>query len=428
MTKIETEKDEYMIDEPLNIRVYTPEPGQQVTIRMELTDDETRTFHSQADFISDESSEIDLNTAVPMSGGYQHADGSGLLWSMTGKKGGQDDYFVKKSDEDLEVDIYVMTEDEILATAVVTLKFKDDSTGMFEIEEPDIKGRLYAPAEDGNYPSVMILGGSDGGNEAHAASFLAGKGYLVLALSYFNDEGLGEHLEKVDMEYFKKASDYLAGHAKSNGKVNLIGYSKGGELALLLGRTFNSYQSIVAGAASNYLTSGMKGGIFAPVPGWMMDGEPLPYLKMKFPVSFMISTITNYIRKRPMYFLDIWKKSLSRKNSSEYKIEVAEIEAPLLIVSGGKDKLWPSAAFSEEIKKERDNEGDIYLTYENAGHFIAFPYSFHQLPSIVHMNLDGMVIDFGGTKQDNAEAAKTALTEILTFLKKNNSAGRDFSK
>ena len=66
----------------------------------------------------------------------------------------------------------------------------------------------------------------------------------------------------------------------------------------------------------------MKGGIFAPVPGWTLDGEALPYLKMKFPVSFMLSTIKNYIRKRPMYFLEIWKKSLSRKNISEYKINV----------------------------------------------------------------------------------------------------------
>ncbi|CAM4199361.1 acyl-CoA thioesterase/bile acid-CoA:amino acid N-acyltransferase family protein [Lacicoccus alkaliphilus] len=428
MAKIEIGKNDFMVDEPLNIRVYTSEPGQQITIRMEMTDDEGKTFLSQADFISDESSVIDLNTAVPMNGSYNQADGSGLLWSMTGKKGGQDDYFVKKSDEDLEAGIYVMTEDEILATAVLTLQFKNDLTEMIEIEDPDIKGRLYAPAEDGNYPSVMILGGSDGGNEAHAASFLAGKGYLVLALSYFNDDGLGEHLEKVDMEYFKKASDFLAGHAKSNGKVNLIGYSKGGELALLLGRTFNAYQSIVAGAASNYVTSGMKGGIFAPVPGWMLDGEPLPYLKMKFPVSFMISTITNYIRKRPMYFLDIWKRSLSRKKSSEYKIEVGEISAPLMMISGGEDKLWPSAVFSEEMMKERENEGDVFLTYENAGHFIAFPYSFHQLPSIVHMNLDGMVIDFGGTKQDNAEAAKNTLTEILSFLKKNNSGKSDFSK
>lgn len=420
MTEIKLSKNKLMIDEALNIKVFTSEPEEQVTIRMELVDDEHKTFHSYADFTSDESYEIDLNTAVPVDGTYQQADGAGLLWSMIGKKHNKDDYFVKKSDADLEATLYVITDDEIQATEVITLQFKDDSVEKIEIENAEIKGDLYAPREPGNYPSVMILSGSDGGNESHAASYLAGKGYLVLALSYFNDEGLNEHLEKVDLGYFKVASDYLSTHDKSNGTVNLIGYSKGAELALLLGRTFNCYQSIVAGAASNYITSGMKGGIFAPVPGWMLNGEALPYLKMKFPVSFMFSTIMNYIKKRPMYFLEIWKKSLSRKNAYECKIHVDEIDAPLFIVSGGDDKLWPSVDFSDEIQQERNNENDIYLSYRNAGHFISYPYSFYQLPANVHMDVDGMIIDFGGTKYENAHAAEESLTKILSFLESNN--------
>ena len=420
MTEIRLRKDRLMIDEPLNIKVYTSEPGQLVTIRMELEDEEQKTFHSYGDFTSDESYEIDLNTAVPENGTYHQADGAGLLWSMIGKKNNKDDYFVKKSDKDLEATLYVIKNDEIQATEAITIRFKDDSVEKIELEDSDIKGNLYAPAEPGNYPAVMLLSGSDGGNESHAASFLAGKGYLVLSLSYFNDEELNENLEKVDLAYFKRAADYLSDHHKSNGKVNLVGYSKGAELALLTGSTFNCFQSIVAGAASNYITCGMKGGIFAPVPGWTLDGEALPYLKMKFPVSFMFSTIKNYIRKRPMYFLEIWKKSLSRKNVSEYKISVDKIDAPLLIISGGDDKLWPSANFNEEIQKERNNENDVYLSYKKAGHFISFPYSFYQSPANVHMDLDGMIIDFGGTKYENAQAAEDSLAKILAFLDNNN--------
>lgn len=420
MTEIRLRKNKLMIDEPMNIKVYTSEPGQQVTIRMELDDDEQKTFHSYGDFTSDESYEIDLNTAVPVNGTYHQADGAGLLWSMIAKKRNKDDYFVKKSDKDLEATLYVTADDKIQATEVVTIQFKDDLVEEIELENLDIKGSLYAPIESGQYPAVMILSGSDGGNESHAASFLAGKGYLVLALSYFNDEGLNEHLEKIDLAYFKAAVDYLFTHEKSNGKINLAGYSKGAELALLLGSTFNCFQSILAGAPSNYVTSGMKGGIFAPVPGWSLDGEALPYLKMKFPVSFMFSTIKNYIRKRPMYFLEIWKKSLSRKNVSEYKINVDKIDAPLLIISGGDDKLWPSENFNNEIQTERNNENDCYLSYKKAGHFISFPYSFYQLPANVLMDLDGMIIDFGGTKQENAQAAEDSLTKILTFFEKNN--------
>lgn len=121
-----------------------------------------------------------------------------------------------------------------------------------------------------------------------------------------------------------------------------------------------------------------------------------------------------------MYFLEIWKKSLSRKNAYECKIHVDEIDAPLFIVSGGDDKLWPSVDFSDEIQQERNNENDIYLSYRNAGHFISYPYSFYQLPANVHMDVDGMIIDFGGTKYENAHAAEESLTKILSFLESNN--------
>lgn len=420
MAEIILDKNKLMVDEAININVLTSEPEQQVRISMELADEDGKMFRSCAEFISDKSGRIDLDTAKPLNGTYEHADGTGLFWSMVRKDTRQDDYFIKKTDEDMEATIYVTGDDEILAAEKVTLQFKGEGIEALEIEPPELKGNLYSPSEQGTYPSVMILGGSDGGNTAHAAAYLAGKGYLVLSLSYFNDEGLNEHLENVDLNYFKQAAGYLSNHEKSDGKVNLIGYSKGAELALLLGETFNSYQTIIAGAGSNYATSGMKGGIFAPVSGWTLDGEALPYLKMKFPVSFMFSTIRNYIKKRPFYFLDVWKKSLSGKKAADHKIDVSGIEAPLLIISGGEDKLWPSTSFSREIKKERDNKADRYLDYPGAGHFISFPYSFNQMPANVLMNVDGMIIDFGGTKRENAYAAEESLEEILRFLERNN--------
>src|SRR5699024_11443144 len=109
-------KDRLMSEEAWNIKVYTAEPGELVTIRMELEDEEQKTCHPYGDFTSDESYEIDLNIAVPENGTYHQADGAGLLWSMIGKKNNKDDYFVKKSDKDLEATLYVIKNDEIQAT------------------------------------------------------------------------------------------------------------------------------------------------------------------------------------------------------------------------------------------------------------------------------------------------------------------------
>lgn len=420
MAKIILNKDMLMIDEQLDIKVITPEPGQRVAIRVEMVDEEDKTFISYADFTSNGVNEIDLSTFPPSNGTYDEPDSAGLLWSMIRKDTDQDDYFVKKSDGDLEATIYVMDDEKILATETVTFQFRNGNVEELEITHPDLKGNLYSPREEGIYPSVLILSGSDGGNEAHAAAYLAAKGYLALSLSYFNDEGLNEQLESIELTYFKQATEYLSSHQNSTGDVNLIGFSKGGELALLISSLFNSYRTIIAGSPANYVTSGMKGGVFAPVTGWIYKGETVPYLKLKYPVSFMLSSIKNYIKKQPMNFLAVWRKSLNHKKTGQFKINVADIEAPLFIISGVDDKLWPSPSFQEEIKKERTNQADKYLSYKNAGHFSSFPYNFHQMPANVHLNLDGLIMNFGGTKRENAYSAKESLTEILGFLNENN--------
>ncbi|WP_152657972.1 acyl-CoA thioester hydrolase/BAAT C-terminal domain-containing protein [Oceanobacillus sp. CFH 90083] len=276
----------------------------------------------------------------------------------------------------------------------------------------------------------FLLRGSDGGMQEHAAALLASKGYTALALSYFNVEGLPKNLENIPLEYFQEASTWLKSHPYVNGEINLIGYSRGGELALVLAAAFKDYQSIIAGAPSAYITAGMKNGIFAPVPSWTLHQQTLPYIKFKYRFATMFSILKNMILKKPVSYLSIWDNTLENQEEiAEASIPVENIKAPVMFIAGGDDQLWPSCRYVEMMEGKLENtkrsKQHRYLYYKNAGHFLAFPYSFVNLPANVVMNVGGgMTMTFGGSKVANAKAAKDSWEQILVFLDKNRESSR----
>ncbi|MFC3418720.1 acyl-CoA thioesterase/bile acid-CoA:amino acid N-acyltransferase family protein [Salinicoccus hispanicus] len=424
MSRIVMEQDELLIDQPLNLKAIDCTPGDIIHISAEMFDEENKLFHSYASFLVKDSGIVDLAIDIPIEGTYDSEDAAGLLWSMILKETDEDDYFVKKTDRNLSVKFQLRHQEEIMDSKDISIKFMNDDVKRLDITESGIVGNLYAPSGGGKYPSVIILSGSDGGNESHASSYLASEGYLVLALSYFNDTGLRPNLENIELEYFKDAAAFLKSHENSNGSVNLIGYSKGAELVLLLGEKYDGYHSIIAGAPSIHITSGMKNGMFAPITGWVQNDAPLPFLKMKFSMRMILKSMKGWIMKKPFNFLDVWDKSLRTEKASESRIDVQKITCPLLVIAGGDDQLWPSKSHTENIEAQREDVRDKYLIYEAGGHFISFPYNFHQMPANVNMKIGKMTMNFGGSKKTNAKASKQSLEEILSFLHAHNE-GRD---
>lgn len=201
----------------------------------------------------------------------------------------------------------------------------------------------------------------------------------------------------------------------------MIGFSRGGELALLLGATYDEYKSVIAVSPSSYVTSGMKNNTFAPIPSWTFNGQDLAYMKFSFPPSMIFSTFRNWIFKRPSSFLSIWNRTMRNEDKIEdARIRVENIHAPILTISGSDDQLWPSDKFVKMMEKHLSDHPyqHKHLFYEGAGHFLAFPYSFPSIPSNVMKELDNrMAIIFGGLKSANARATIDAWEKIKDFLK-----------
>jgi dienelactone hydrolase len=137
-------------------------------------------------------------------------------------------------------------------------------------------------------PGVLLLGGSEGGMHEDDAALLAAHGYAVLALAYYGLPGLPVTLQDIPLEYFGQALDYLQRHDMVSGsQFAVIGASKGGEAALLVGATFPEVRAVVSVVGSGLITQGISQDVLTgsfldilgtPVASWTHQGRELPYL------------------------------------------------------------------------------------------------------------------------------------------------------
>lgn len=414
------------IDEDIIITVTGCEKNTKLSIHAITYDEEQKKFSSYATFIANSKGIVDVSMQKPIEGTYDKVDASGLFWSMEHSESKFGDYYVKSSSDKISINLILKVNGIEQDSVTINRYFYMDGVIKEPVQQGQINGTLFHPSRIGKYPAVIILSGSDGGSMEHSAALLASKGYTAFALAYFGAEGVQKDLENIPLEYFQDATTWLKKHSFVNGEISLIGFSRGGELALLLGSTFDCYQSIIAGAPSAYITAGMKNGIFAPVSSWVFKKEALPYIKFKYKFSTMITIFKNWITKKPISFLSIWENTLNNVEIKEARIAVEKIKAPIMFISGEDDQLWPSASYvkmmEEKLKNSKGSHKNRYLYYQNAGHFLSFPYSFVNLPANVFTKVGGgMTMTFGGSKSANALAAKDSWNKLLEFLNENMS-------
>src|SRR5207247_1491948 len=111
-------------------------------------------------------------------------------------------------------------------------------------------------------PAVLKLGGSDGGLPSTVGwRLLASHGYHTLALAYFRVRGLPRALSHIPLEYFARALRWLAHRPGVDPtKVVVMGASRGGEAALILGAIYPKLVHGVIGYAPSSNVVGALGG------------------------------------------------------------------------------------------------------------------------------------------------------------------------
>lgn len=235
------------------------------------------------------------------------------------------------------------------------------------VRDDGLLGAFYMPEGTARRPALLVLGGSEGGLSASSSvgvSF-AKQGYAVLALAYFMEDGLPQSLENIPLEYFDKAVDWLKRQPGVDANaIGVIGGSRGSEAALLLASRDTTIKAVMAFAPSGVVWQGLN---FAnPMnmgPAWTVDGKALPFVTpdgMKYrPGAAM----------KPMF-----DAALASETRKDVDIPVERIKAPILLISGKEDALWPSFDMGEAISKRLAAANFAYpvqhLAYDGAGHMV----------------------------------------------------------
>jgi dienelactone hydrolase len=242
-------------------------------------------------------------------------------------------------------------------------------------------------------------------------SLLAEQGYAALALAYFGLEHLPARLQEVPLEYFKRAIEWMCAQPSVDpSKIGLVGTSKGGEAALLVGATYREIRAIVAYSPSHVVFQGIDeawSNASASKSSWMLDGKPVPFVPFR---------MDNDCIEQYGFYLGLYLGSLQDQQAVERAvIPVERINGPLLLLSGTDDAIWPSSTMCEQVvERLRGREFAFsfqHFSYDGAGHLLAGP---SRLAPARPIGAGDMAI--GGTESANAAARDDAWAKACTFF------------
>lgn len=369
-------------DEPFVVRLRHLSPGSRVVLSASLGGG----WSSIAAFEADGSGVVDTSEQPPVAGSYRARDPMGLVWSASGPGV----YAPPIRPSTVRIEARVGGE---RATKEADRYAMGRGVASEDVREEGLVGRLFYPEGSGRRtPGLLVLGGSEGGLQSYVlyeAALLASRGYAALALAYFKgdlpgSEDLPDELVRIPLEYFGRALECLGDRGGVDpGRLGVVGHSRGGELALLLGATYPKVRAVVSYVGSGAVASSSR----SDEPAWTYRGKPLSRLPF-----------------------DVDASSITDEELERARIPVEKTNGPVLLFAAGDDEVWPSERLSglamDSLRRAGRPYDDELAVYPNAGHLIKAPY--------VPTELDGP--HFGGTPVADSEANENSWGKATALL------------
>lgn len=215
---------------------------------------------------------------------------------------------------------------------------------------------------------VVGLGGSEGGNawagsrwKAVREQFLA-EGYAFLALGYFGAPGTPAILDKIALDDVYAA--IIAAKEKlglPDARVAVVGGSRGGDLALLLGSYYPDIHCVVGLSASHAVFPGHTQEFTTSC--WTKSGTELPFIPVnEAAVPFLMQ---RNLRKT---FEAMMTDTVAERKAM---IPVERIRGAVLLLAAKSDEMIPAVEMGQKMMQRLDAHGFAWphelLVYEG-GH------------------------------------------------------------
>jgi dienelactone hydrolase len=281
-----------------------------------------------------------------------------------------------------------------------------------EVCEAEVVGTFAVPDGPGPHPGVVALSGSGGGVPSWWGDLLAPRGIAVLAAAYFGVDPLPAALCEIPVETVAAAGEWLQRqpHVR-DGRVGLVGGSKGAELALLAATAYPNLFGPVAAIAPSCVTwfgVDLTGGVAdaSARSSWTLVGRPVPFVPPVPGVGFERT-------ERGLRSVGIYAAALEQADVvASAAIPVERAAGPLLLLSGGDDAACPSTSMARIIVERMTAHGrdaDVrHLDFPDCGHVVVRPWPPGQAPP--------MPFDNGGTPEALDAAHDVALPAIARHL------------
>lgn len=278
-------------------------------------------------------------------------------------------------------------------------------------------GQFFPSACPG--PGVVAFGGSGGGCLVEVGRRLAGEGFSCLSLRYFGGYGLPRDLVEVPLDYVEHAVGWLRRQPSvAEGRLGVIGVSKGAELALLCATYFPKH----IGAAVGYAPSAVAfAGIASSGDGWLRSswsyrGEPVPF------VPYAAGRLRRSPRALRLARGSVYRAALQNADAVEKAmIAIENTDAHFLLVSGGHDRTWPSAQMAEMLVARMAAAGQRdrveHLHFRNAGHHF-MPSTAENTPGLLGQALVALRLSAVDARPSaNRLALQEAWPKAVAFLR-----------
>ena len=413
---IEVIPEKSMYDQPVSIRILNCPDNEPVKIRSTMFDDDSIKWVSVNTFIPN-NGVVDLTSMSPKSGSYDTIDAMGFIWSMTPTDSENPVLFSSEKLTPLEVQIEVFLNDSLVAMNNFSRLRIQPDVQRKDVREEGLVGTLFVPKGAKNKPGIIDLTGSGGNLSETRAALLASHGYITFALAYFGLESLPMTLDNIPLEYFNKAIHYLKQQRGIDpGRIGIIGGSRGGELALLVGSTYSEISCVIGYVPSVFINPGSTGDA-----AWTLNGEPLPYVSQEPDMQLIAEIQKNIAEGKAVSFTPMFNSIINNRTAvQDMEIPIEKINGPVMLISGQDDQIWPSAQLSEfavqRLKDHNFKNMVKHLSYPDAGHSIGPPFRPTTMNQSLHP-VSGILMKLGGTAVGNAYACEDSWQQLLSFLK-----------